>query len=1049
MNAQLLVRQSVWKVGVRGLAAAISVLAFAHAMPAIAQVKTEVTSYHDNFAVWKLGQVSSISINGVTAQETQFDSLARPTLYKSFGVVVAGYTYAADGTVHTITDGAGNATIHTGWKRGTPQAIQYADGSRFAAEVDDNGWVTLIRDENGIPTCFQYDAMGRLARTTYKSIRKISPSVCGSEEWNPTVYDFQKVDVEEYGIPAGHWRLTTSTGNAREIQYFDAMWRPVLTKELDVTSSASEALTKRFQRFSYDQSGRTTFVSYPGATDALVTGKWTEYDALGRVTSFSRDSELSPSLQTTTTEYLSGFRTRVTNPRGHSSVTIYQTFDQPTYGSPVGIDHPEGASTEIYRDIFGKVTALRRRNADASTQVWRHYVYDGKQQLCKVVEPETGATIMDYDAGGKLQWTASGLHSLTNVGSCDTLAGRDSGRKVTRHYDARNRLRQLLFPNGVGDQLWTYTPDGLPAQVTTWNETGGQAAIVNDYVYNDRRLLVGESIHLPNWYVWGIGYGYDSNGSLSTQTYPTGLAISYGPNALGQATRASDQTGYSYAHNASYYPNGALKQFTYANGLVYSMTQNARQLPKDVQTSGGVQHDRYAYDANGNVESILDVQDGGHLAWAVRNRYLAYDGLDRLTAAGSGSFGGDHWHRFSYNVLDNITAWKLAGVKDHAYVYDSQNRLGNLKNPDGSTVVGFGYDVQGNLSNKNGRSYTFDYGNRLRETYDPNGAGSGPEWYRYDANGRRVHAWGQGLSLIASQYSRLGQLLYVEDYRAGKNYEHIYLAGSVIAIREWSHAAQSIATKFQHTDALGSPIAVTDQSGAVIDRNNYEPFGSVIGESDYQGFGYATHMQDASTDLTYMQQRYYDPQVGLFLSVDPVGAKLNTGRNFNRYGYANNNPYRFTDPYGKAPASTNLPTRTEATIIVRGVREVPFFTRLLGTLGWVSPTIGAGVSSPFLFFYSPHPCGGVRCGELPPMMVLSEASDGGEAGAEGEEPNEPDLDKVKTNKEADRVAQEYGYRDAHDAKDGRGNSTVDIYIDRTTGRAYLWNGARGAGKDPL
>ena len=48
-----------------------------------------------------------------------------------------------------------------------------------------------------------------------------------------------------------------------------------------------------------------------------------------------------------------------------------------------------------------------------------------------------------------------------------------------------------------------------------------------------------------------------------------------------------------------------------------------------------------------------------------------------------------------------------------------------------------------------------------------------------------------------------------------------------------------------------------------------------------------------------MQQRYYDPTLGRFLSVDPVTANGNTGGNFNRYWYANNNPYKFTDPDGR------------------------------------------------------------------------------------------------------------------------------------------------------
>ncbi len=48
-----------------------------------------------------------------------------------------------------------------------------------------------------------------------------------------------------------------------------------------------------------------------------------------------------------------------------------------------------------------------------------------------------------------------------------------------------------------------------------------------------------------------------------------------------------------------------------------------------------------------------------------------------------------------------------------------------------------------------------------------------------------------------------------------------------------------------------------------------------------------------------MQQRYYDPIAGRFLSVDPVTADRNTGGNFNRYWYANNNPYTNTDPDGR------------------------------------------------------------------------------------------------------------------------------------------------------
>jgi RHS repeat-associated protein len=105
--------------------------------------------------------------------------------------------------------------------------------------------------------------------------------------------------------------------------------------------------------------------------------------------------------------------------------------------------------------------------------------------------------------------------------------------------------------------------------------------------------------------------------------------------------------------------------------------------------------------------------------------------------------------------------------------------------------------------------------------------------------------------------------------------------------------------KYQHTDALGSPVAVTNEAGAVIERNNYEPYGAIIGKPTRSGIGYTGHMMDGVTGLTYMQQRYYDQSLGRFLSVDPVTANSGSGVNFNRYWYANDNPYKFVDPDGR------------------------------------------------------------------------------------------------------------------------------------------------------
>ncbi|MEN9115129.1 hypothetical protein WH526_22690, partial [Xanthomonas perforans] len=89
----------------------------------------------------------------------------------------------------------------------------------------------------------------------------------------------------------------------------------------------------------------------------------------------------------------------------------------------------------------------------------------------------------------------------------------------------------------------------------------------------------------------------------------------------------------------------------------------------------------YQYDANGNVGAIIDQQRGTGY-----NRYMGYDGLDRLMEAGSERFGGDNWNRYTYDVLDNILTAKLPGVRENNYWYDAKNRLTNVQNNAGATT---------------------------------------------------------------------------------------------------------------------------------------------------------------------------------------------------------------------------------------------------------------------------------------------------------------------------------------------------------------------------
>ncbi|WP_129136898.1 RHS repeat-associated core domain-containing protein [Luteimonas sp. YGD11-2] len=126
----------------------------------------------------------------------------------------------------------------------------------------------------------------------------------------------------------------------------------------------------------------------------------------------------------------------------------------------------------------------------------------------------------------------------------------------------------------------------------------------------------------------------------------------------------------------------------------------------------------------------------------------------------------------------------------------------------------------------------------------------------------------------------------------------IYFFSALLLIVSLPAAGQTV-VKYIHTDALRSVVAVTDASANVIERREYEPYGSQLTPAVQDGPGYTGHVQDAATNLVYMQQRYYHPQLGVFLSTDPVETIGQPVVLFNRYRYANGNPYKYIDPDGE------------------------------------------------------------------------------------------------------------------------------------------------------
>ncbi len=170
-----------------------------------------------------------------------------------------------------------------------------------------------------------------------------------------------------------------------------------------------------------------------------------------------------------------------------------------------------------------------------------------------------------------------------------------------------------------------------------------------------------------------------------------------------------------------------------------------------------------------------------------------------------------------------------------------------------------------------------------------------------------------------------------------KNLQHlvavlVYLGSQLFSISSFAELAEieplnlgeheSVA--FYHNDLVGSPVAATDINGNFLWRETYTPYGERFKNEDFnKRIGYTGHVENPRFGLVYMQARSYNPIVGRFLSVDEVGFLESNPSSFNRYAYANNNPYRYIDPDGNEPkdVTDNLRGRQQDAVKKRA-REV-------------------------------------------------------------------------------------------------------------------------------
>jgi RHS repeat-associated protein len=334
--------------------------------------------------------------------------------------------------------------------------------------------------------------------------------------------------------------------------------------------------------------------------------------------------------------------------------------------------------------------------------------------------------------------------------------------------------------------------------------------------------------------------------------------------------------------NVQYNTEDLLTQFDYGNNLTATFTYDSRDRLSTLDIKDGAVFCLdldYTYDNTSNITQLTNGWRDTSFDWHTDTELYSYDGLDRLTSASCTSWS----HTYSYDKVGNRTA------KDSVtYTINTVNEVTTLS--DGTT---FSYDDNGNRTQKTKGldtwMYTYDHANRLTKV-EKNSTTEGE--YVYDGDGKRI----QATENVTTVYIYSGLKTVYEENTTGSA---CYIYGPTGTIAKRTTIDQETQTYYYHTDHLGSTRLVTDDSKTIVTAVTYEPFGEVYSEEGFKDYLFTGKEMD-STGLYYFGARYYDPEIGRFLTRDPRKGVIQNPQSLNQYTYCFNNPLKYIDPLGLA-----------------------------------------------------------------------------------------------------------------------------------------------------
>jgi len=213
------------------------------------------------------------------------------------------------------------------------------------------------------------------------------------------------------------------------------------------------------------------------------------------------------------------------------------------------------------------------------------------------------------------------------------------------------------------------------------------------------------------------------------------------------------------------------------------------------------------------------------------------------------------------------------------------------------------YDNNGNLTSDETWTNTWDYNNKLLQSV--NSIEGNTTTYNYDQSGQRVYKNENGVvSIYPNRYYT------IED---GVVKKHIFAGDLNVA------SVEGATTTYHHTDHLSGSSVESDHEGYIVEVLDYYPFGEIRLDEKYTNYENDrkfTGYELDNTDLYYAGQRYYNSDVGRFVSEDKAYLNLGVDERANKllqnpqlqnsYSYSGNNPIVYVDPTGESRISAWL-----------------------------------------------------------------------------------------------------------------------------------------------